>query len=149
VHAQVVGEHGDSEVVLWSRTQIGGAPLRSWPGFDPASEPAIATEVRTAAYEIIRRKGMTNHAIGLATASLLRWLLRDERRVVTVSRVQEGAFGLEGVALSLPTIVGLGGATAVLEPSMNDAERAALLHSADVLQQAWASITRPAAAPAT
>src|SRR5205085_2648333 len=62
VHAQVVGEHGDSEVVLWSSASVGGTPLRQWHGWSGDREGAIATEVRTAAYEIIRRKGATNHA---------------------------------------------------------------------------------------
>ncbi|MGZ3418653.1 MAG: L-lactate dehydrogenase [Polyangiales bacterium] len=141
VHANIVGEHGDSEVALWSSAYVGGTLLRHMPGFDHRRESAIATEVRTAAYEIIRRKGMTNHAIGLATAALLRWLLRDEKRVVTVSRVQDGAFGLRDVALSLPAITGRDGVTTVLEPEMDESERAALMRSADVLQQAHASIT--------
>jgi L-lactate dehydrogenase len=141
VHAQIVGEHGDSEVALWSSAMVGGTRLRNMPGFDRARESIIATEVRTAAYEIIRRKGMTNHAIGLATAALLRWLLRDEKRVVTVSRVQEGALGLRDVALSLPAIVGRDGATTVLAPEMDDAERAALSRSADVLRAAHASLS--------
>src|SRR5919107_1451233 len=57
VHAQVVGEHGDSEVVLWSSARVGGKPLRSWPGWTAERERPVADEVRTAAYEIIRRKG--------------------------------------------------------------------------------------------
>src|SRR5262245_29653693 len=65
VHAQVVGEHGDSEVVLWSGARVGGVPLREWPGWDREREGAIAEDVRTAAYQIIQRKGATNHAIGL------------------------------------------------------------------------------------
>ncbi len=101
IHAQVVGEHGDSEVVLWSGAQVGGVPLRSWPGWQRSDEDALALEVRRAAYEVIARKGATNHAIGLVTAHLLRCMLRGERRVLTVSRVQQGAFGLQGVALSL------------------------------------------------
>ena len=72
VHAQVVGEHGDSEVVLWSSAHVGGTPLRQWPGWSAERESPLATEVRTAAYEIVRRKGATNHAIGLTTAALLR-----------------------------------------------------------------------------
>jgi L-lactate dehydrogenase len=91
VHAHVVGEHGDSEVVLWSAASVGGIRLKDWPDWNQDDQPALADEVRRAAYEIIRRKGATNHAIGLATADLLRCLLRDERRVLTVSRVQEGA----------------------------------------------------------
>jgi L-lactate dehydrogenase len=137
VHVQVIGEHGDSEVMLWSRAQIGGVPLRGWPGWTQEQEPGIAEEVRTAAYQIIRRKGATNHAIGLATADLLRCMLRGERRVLTVSRVQEGALGLRGVALSLPTIVSAEGAAEVLEPGMSEDEREKLDMSAEVLRKAF------------
>jgi L-lactate dehydrogenase len=140
VHAQVVGEHGDSEVVLWSSAHVGGTPLREWPGWSREREQPIATEVRTAAYEIIKRKGATNHAIGLTTAALLRSALRGERRVLTVSRVQAGALGLRDVALSLPTVVDVAGAVDVLSPRMDDAEREGLEHSADVLRKAIASI---------
>jgi L-lactate dehydrogenase len=101
IHAHVVGEHGDSEVVLWSAARVGGLRLREWAAWDERREPALAEEVRRAAYEIIRRKGATNHAIGLVTADLLRCVLRDERRVLTLSRVQDGALGLRGVALFL------------------------------------------------
>ena len=68
IHAHVVGEHGDSEVVLWSAARVGGLRLREWAGWDERREPALAEEVRRAAYEIIRRKGATNHAIGLVTS---------------------------------------------------------------------------------
>ena len=138
IHAHIVGEHGDSEVVLWSAARIAGIPLREWPGWSAQREPALADEVRQAAQQIIRRKGATNHAIGLVTADLLRCLLRDERRVLTVSRVQEGALGLANVALSLPTIVGGQGATDVLEPAMDAGERKRVEHSADVLRRAAA-----------
>jgi L-lactate dehydrogenase len=140
VHAQVVGEHGDSEVVLWSNAHVGGTPLREWAGWSVDREAPIATEVRTAAYEIIRRKGATNHAIGLTTAALLRSALRGERRVLTVSRVQEGALGLHDVALSLPTVVDVNGAADVITPKMNASEREALDHSADVLRGAIGSL---------
>lgn len=135
VHAQVVGEHGDSEVVLWSGASIGGVALREWPGWQPARQAALALEVRRAAYEIIKRKGATNHAIGLVTAALLRWMLRDENRVITVSRVQER---YPGIALSLPCAVGAQGATRVLQPAMDASESAALARSAEVLRSAMA-----------
>jgi L-lactate dehydrogenase len=140
IHAQVVGEHGDSEVVLWSSAHLGGLPLRRWPGWTPAREQRIADEVRKAAYEIIRRKGATNHAIGLVTAALLRWMLRGERRILTVSRHQEGALGLRDVTLSLPTVLSREGAVEVLEPNLDAAEREALERSAEVLRNAKASL---------
>lgn len=136
IHAQVVGEHGDSEVVLWSEATVGGKRLRSWPGWSEAHEANIATQVRTAAYEIIRRKGATNHAIGLVTAALLKYMLRGDRRVLTVSRLQEGACGVNDVALSLPTIVDASGAVQVIEPEMSAEERARLHSSAEVLRRA-------------
>lgn len=141
IHAQVVGEHGDSEVVLWSGASIGGIGLRRWEGWSPARERAVADEVRGAAQAIIARKGATNHAIGLVTAALLRWSLRDEQRVITVSRVQTGACGLQDVALSLPSVVGRTGATVVVEPDMDAAEREGLERSAEVLRAAYRRAT--------
>lgn len=143
IHAQVVGEHGDSEVVLWSGARVGGEPLRHWPGWSPTQEADVARAVRVAAYEVIQRKGCTNHAIGLVTAALLRSLLRGERRVLTVSRMQTGVAGVDGVALSLPAVVGPDGAVRVIEPLMDEAERAALQHSAGVLRAAAEGL-RPA-----
>ena len=140
VHAQVVGEHGDSEVVLWSSATAGGIALREWPGWQRSREALLAEEVRTAAYEIIRRKGATNHAIGLATAALLRWMLRGESRVVTVSRAQPPDGPYAGVSLSLPCVVGAGGATRMLMPAMDGDEQARLARSAETLRRAIATI---------
>jgi L-lactate dehydrogenase len=144
VHAQVLGEHGDSEFVQWSEAQVGGLPLRQWPGWSAADEERLGAEVKLAAYEIIQRKGVTSHAIGLVTADLVRAIVRDEHRVLTVSRVQDGSEGLAEVALSLPAVVGRGGAQTVIAPALDDAEAAALQHTADVLRQAWASIASAA-----
>ena len=140
IHAQVVGEHGDSAVVLWSSALVGGVGVRDWPGWARQSEPRITEEVRRAAYEIIRRKGATNHAIGLVTADLLRSMLRGERRILTVSRVQEGALGLRDVALSLPAIVSAAGASVIVEPQLSADERSALEQSATVLREAAAAL---------
>lgn len=143
VHAQVIGEHGDTEVVLWSSAQAGGRPLRSWPAWSASTEARLGEAVRRAAYEIIRRKGATNHAIGLVTASLLRWMLGGERRIVTVSRVHDGALGLSNVALSLPTVVGQRGAEEVVAPAMDAAETQALQRSAQVIRRALAELEVP------
>ena len=147
IHAQVVGEHGDSSVVLWSSARAAGLALRDWPGWQPAEEAPLAHQVRRAAYEVIRRKGATNHAIGLVTAELIGCIVDDERRLLPVSRVQTGACGLHGVALSLPTLVGASGAVEVIEPAMDDAERQALAKSADVLAGAWGSLGPEFGAP--
>ena len=135
IHAQVLGEHGDSEFVHWSAAQVGGRPLRDWPGWTAADEDSIGHAVRTAAAQIIQRKGVTNHAIGLVTADLVRAIVRNERRVLTVSRAQAS---LGGVALSLPAVVGSGGAATVIDPRLDAGGRAALQTSAATLQRAWA-----------
>lgn len=140
VHAHVVGEHGDSEVVLWSVARAGGVPLRRWPAWQRDREPALAGQVRDAAYEIIRRKGATNHAIGLATADLLRCMLRSERRVLTVARVQPGGEPWSGVALSMPAVVSAEGAVEVLQPDMDEQERSGLERSAAVLREALGAL---------
>ena len=143
VHAQVLGEHGDSELVHWSGAQVGGQPLRNWPGWSGADEARIATAVRRAAYEIIQRKGVTNHAIGLVTADLVRAVLRDEHRVLTVSRQftdSDWTQTLGEAALSLPAVVGRSGAKTVWSPALDATEAAALQQSAAVLQQAWTSV---------
>ena len=139
---QVLGEHGDSEVVHWSGAHVGGQPLRSWRGWMAADEARIATTVRRAAYEIIQRKGMNNHAIGLVAADLVRAVLRDEHRVLTVSRQHTDCGwqqSLGEAALSLPAVVGRGGAKTVWSPTLDASEAKALQQSAAVLQQAWAS----------
>lgn len=136
VHALVVGEHGDSSVPLWSTARVGGVALRDWPGWQAGDEPELAGAVRRAAYEVIRRKGATNHAIGLVTAELIGCIVNDERRLLPVSRVQPG----EGLALSLPALVGAGGAALAPPPAMDTAEHEALAASAAVLRQAYAAL---------
>jgi L-lactate dehydrogenase len=142
IHAHVIGEHGDSEVVLWSRAHIGGMPLRKWPSWDVDYEKGIEDEVRTAAHEIISRKGATNHAIGLVTATLLKWLLRGERRLMTVSSVLDGAYGLKDVAISLPTLITEGGIHQVLEMDIDTSEKKRFLRSAELMQKAIESVAQ-------
>jgi L-lactate dehydrogenase len=136
VHAQVIGEHGDSEVILWSSIKIGGVELKNLRGWDLNWQSKVDEEVRYAAYKIIQKKGATNHAVGLATAALLKSILRDEHRVLTVSKVQDNIKELQGVALSLPTIIGSKGAVEVLMPNMNHHEKNQLINSANVLIKA-------------
>ena len=102
--------HGDSEVVLWSSARAEDATAKL-ARLGPIRMSHAAEHVRRAATGIIRRKGATNHAIRLVTRILLRSVLRNERRVLTVSRLQEGALGLRDIALSLPAVVGADGTT--------------------------------------
>jgi L-lactate dehydrogenase len=141
VHAFIAGEHGDSEIPLWSSASVGGLPLMQWsvPGRAPLSEADrthIFDQVRNAAYHVIRGKGATNYAIGLATAQILEALLHNEQRVLPVSSRLEGYLGIRDVCMSVPSIVNRGGVEAVLELPLSEAEREGLKRSADTIRQA-------------
>jgi L-lactate dehydrogenase len=110
--------------------------LRDWKGWHPEYEAEIADQVKRAAYEIIQRKGATNHAIGLVTATLLKWLLRGDKRIINLSTVISGPFGLNDVALSLPSIVNDHGVIETLELDMDTDEMNKFLYSANVIKQA-------------
>ncbi len=138
VHAQVVGEHGDSEVVLWSSARVGGIRLRKWKAWDVAYEQEIAEKVKHAAYEIIQRKGATNHAIGLVAATLLKWILRGERRIMNLSTVIQGHRDISDVAISLPSLVSAEGVEEVLDVEMDEPEHNAFMRSVTVLKKAIA-----------
>jgi L-lactate dehydrogenase len=136
VHAHVIGEHGDSEVVLWARATIGGVGIRDWEGWERHFEKEIEEEVRKAAYEIIRRKGATNHAIGLVTAALLKWILRGERRVVTLSTVLDGVYGIRDLSISLPVLISEHGAERIVKMEMSPEEESRFQKSANVIREA-------------
>ncbi|MFC4556349.1 L-lactate dehydrogenase [Georgenia faecalis] len=140
VHAYVVGEHGDSEIPLWSSAMIGAVPLLDWstthaPLLDAASREAIATEVVEAAYTVIAGKGATNYAVALAGVSIIEAVLRDENRVLSVSTLIEDYVGISDVCLSVPTVVGADGAGEKLVPPMTPAELTGLRASADRIRE--------------
>lgn len=141
IHANVIGEHGDSEVVLWSSAYIAGMQLQHWPGWQREFEREITHQVKIAAHEIIKRKGATNHAIGLVTATLLKWILRGERRIVTVSSLINGPFGIRDTTLSLPTLLSKGGIDKVITVQLSDLEHEKLQQSAAVIKKALSSIS--------
>jgi L-lactate dehydrogenase len=138
VHASVVGEHGDSEIVLWSSASVGGTPLLDVVGPDGGRVTAdelddLRQSVREAAYRIIAAKGHTNLAIGLATSRIVRAIARDERAVLPVSvRTQIDTIG--EVCLSLPSVVGRDGVLSLLDVPMDDRERADLRASAAAIR---------------
>jgi L-lactate dehydrogenase len=139
VNAYIVGEHGDSQVAAWSQASIGGVPVRDWavPGRPPLDEGTldhIAHEVVTAAEQIIRGKGATNYAVGLAAAGIVEAVLHDERAVLPVSSLLGGQYGIEDVCLSLPSIVDGLGVDAVLTPPLAADEADALRRSAETVR---------------
>ena len=129
VHAYVVGEHGDSEIPLWSSASIGGVPVVDLVAAH--ERDAMAAEVVGAAYEIIKGKGATNYAIGVSGSRIIEAVLRDEKRVLPVSTLLSDYHGISDVCLSVPTVVGSGGAERRLEVPMSEAELAGLRASAD------------------
>lgn len=142
VHAFIVGEHGDSEISLWSSASVGGVPadeyrLNGRLMFDPDTRTRISADVVNAAYEIIEGKGATNLAIGLSTARIVEAIRGDEHRVLPVSTLQTGAYGIGDVCLSLPTVVSESGAGRVLEIPLSEPELAGLQASAATLHEAW------------
>ena len=140
VHAYIVGEHGDTEFPLWSTATIGTVPILEWvtPRGDrmSASElDRIAIDVRDAAYKVIQGKGATNYAIGLSTARIVEAILRDEHAVMPVSPVLRDFHGVDGVALSVPSVVSATGAVPVRETQFDDRELDLFHRSADALRQ--------------
>ena len=141
VHAYIAGEHGDSEVPLWSTATIGGVPVRDWgaAGERPLDETAralIHNRVVTSAYEIIAGKGATSLAIGLAVSRILEAVLNDEHRVLPVTSRLDGVHGLSDVCLSMPAVVGRAGVERVLATPLSDGEREQLVASAQTVRAA-------------
>lgn len=135
VHAYVLGEHGDSEVPMWSSATIGGVPLLDWfgpnqlPLFTPQVREEIRTEVVQAAYKIIEGKGSTNYAVGLAATRIIEAVLRNEHRVLPVStRIDDDLLDIHGVCLSTPTVMDSNGASKRLGIPMSG-EELGLLHT--------------------
>lgn len=145
VHAYIIGEHGDTEFPLWSRATIGTVPILDWetpghPRFTLEELDEIAVDVRDAAYTVIQGKGATNYAIGLSSARIVEAILRDEHAVLPVSTVLRDFHGLDGVALSVPSIVSAAGATPIRATSFSDRELELLRQSADALTAVAASL---------
>ncbi|HEX4037491.1 MAG TPA: L-lactate dehydrogenase [Acidobacteriaceae bacterium] len=133
VHAYIAGEHGDSEIPLWSSASIGNVPLLEWnrPHILSAAErDSIFESVRTAADRVIAGKGATNYAVGLAVSGILQALLWDEGRVLPVSSLLRDYRGLNDVCLSMPAIVNRSGVDCVLPVPLSDGEHSGLMASA-------------------
>jgi L-lactate dehydrogenase len=140
VHAYVIGEHGDSEVVVWSRASVAGMPLGEFcsqrgTSCEDEMQEQIAHQVRRAAYEIIERKGATYYAIGLGIRHIIESILGDQNTVLTVSTLLDGQFGVSDICLSLPSIVDHSGVEVVLAPALSDDELAAFRESARVVTE--------------
>ena len=127
VHANIIGEHGDSEFALWSGASIGPVALSDWRDADGSALTsdeldAIAALVKNAAYRVIEGKGATNFAIGLSGARIVEAILNDENAILPVSSVLTNYHGVSGLAMSVPTLVNRTGAAKPIEVAMSPAE---------------------------
>jgi L-lactate dehydrogenase len=139
VHAYIAGEHGESEIPLWSSASIGSILLRDWAvarhgKLSVRDRTEIFQNVKDAARQIIEGKGATNYAIGLATARILESVLRDENRILPVSSLLSDYRGISDVCLSVPSIVNHAGVEQALAVPMNENEEAGLRNSAEAIR---------------
>ena len=135
----MVGEHGDSELPIWSTAKVAGVPIEQFCSnshdlYSPESREEISFNVRQAAYKIIQGKGATYFAISLAVRRIVESILRDEHSVLTVSTLLENIYGINDLFLSYPCIIGREGIERVLPLEMNDEEKKQFLHSARVVR---------------
>ncbi|NLW07603.1 MAG: L-lactate dehydrogenase [Clostridia bacterium] len=141
IHAYVIGEHGDTEVPVWSLANVAGVDLEKFYLLDGAQEEhnfrsEVSRQVRKAAYEIIERKRVTSYGVALALSRITECILRDEHSVLAVSSVIRHLYGIDGeVALSLPCLITRRGREKVIAIPLAESEKNELLHSAATLQE--------------
>jgi L-lactate dehydrogenase len=145
VHAYVLGEHGDSEVLVWSSAKVGGVSIQDYArqmGADltEASKSQIEDGVRHAAYRIIEGKGATYYGIGAGIAQIVQAIRDDARRVLTISNLTTSVEAFKGICLSLPRVVGSKGILTELRPELSSEEHLALQKSAEILKEAAVSL---------
>ena len=144
-HAFIIGEHGDSEIAVWSTANIAGVPINKFCELrghfnHQEAMKQIAADVKNSAYKIIERKKATYYGIAMATKRICEAIIRDEKSVLPVSNVMHGAFGIEHVAMSMPAVVGKNGVEIQVPIKLNEQETADLRASADILKKTLATV---------
>jgi L-lactate dehydrogenase len=134
VSALILGEHGDSMVPIWSGAQVAGLPIEKWPAFTPVTAQQVFQRTRGSGAEVIRLKGGAGFAVGLAIREVVECIALDQRRVLPVSTLQTGAYGLRDVCLSVPTVAGRAGVVAHHEIDLWPQERRGLEQSGRTLR---------------
>ena len=140
VHAYIAGEHGDSEVPLWSSATIGGVPMLDWKeieGHEPLTAEVrekIHQDVKNAAYKIIEGKGSTNYAIAMSAVDIIQAIMQDSDRILPVSSLLDDFHGISDVCMSVPTLLNRNGVNSHLNTPLCDEELAALKRSAETLR---------------
>lgn len=145
VHAFIIGEHGDSELAVWSSANISGVDLSEFcsaGGMKLTAEEldTLYREVRDSAYEIIDKKGATYYGIAMSVRRICESIVRDERSILPVSSLITGHYGLTDICMGVPSILGREGVERVLDIPLNVEENARLLKSAASLREVLKSI---------
>jgi L-lactate dehydrogenase len=145
IHANIIGEHGDSEFALWSQATVGNTPLLEWQLADGTTLSRetldeVAYSVKTAAYKVIEGKGATNFAIGLSGARIVEAVLNDEHAILPISSVLTDYHGISGIAMSVPTLVTRQGASRTIEITMEPHEQALFEASASAIRASLESL---------
>ena len=138
VQAYILGEHGDTEIPVWSSASVAGLWIKdntiNGREYDQNAMAEIVTKVRKAAYEIIANKGYTNWAIGLVIAYIIRTVRDNQRNVMPVTVRLNGEYGINDNCLSLPTVIGSDGVESIITPKLDEEEMAGIQHSANALK---------------
>lgn len=144
VHAFIVGEHGDSEIAAWSSANVSGIPIHDFCEMrgDCHSNAIdeIANAVKNSAYDIIQRKQATYYGVAMAVKRICQVIVRDEKSILPVSALMQGEYGIEGVVLSMPCIVGKNGIETKVPLKLTEEEKTSLRRSAQILGDILASI---------
>ena len=139
VHARIVGEHGDSEIAIWSLANVSGIPIDVFSKLrgrehSPEVMERLERDVKNAAYEIIEKKHATYFGIAMSVKRICEAIVRDEKPILPVSNLMEGEYGISDIALSMPAVVGAGGIEYKVPAPFSDDEQARLRESAAVLK---------------
>lgn len=135
VQVTIFGEHGDSMVPIWSNAQIAGLPLDKFPGVTQSLIAEVEKKTRGSGAEVIKKKGGAGFAVGVSIADVVHAIALDQKRILPVSALQSGAYGLRDVAISVPTIVGRTGVEGIIEIDLWPKEKIALQKSGQVLRE--------------
>jgi L-lactate dehydrogenase len=135
VKAVILGEHGDTMTPIWSSATIGGVPLKSYPNADDETLAGIFDKTKKSGAQVIKLKGGAGWAVAVAIRDVTHALAQDSKSILPISSLIEGPLGIKDVCLSLPTMVGSGGAEKVFEPIVSDQEKAGILNSQKVLKE--------------
>ena len=141
VHAFVIGEHGDSELAVWSSANVSGITLDKFCthcGYEEheRNRKSLEEDVKNSAYEIINRKGATYYGIAAATRRICESIVRDEHSIMPVSTLVNGHYGLNDIYISVPALIGSGGIEDIMDIGLSNSELAALHNSAATLKSA-------------